>query len=371
VCRVLISGFYGFDNAGDEAILQSMVNELRTSNESVDIIVLSANPYYTAKKFNVEAVNRSNIFDIYKSVKSCDVFISGGGSLFQDTTSVYSVWYYSGVIMLAYLLKKPVFAFAQGIGPVCRNFNIKILRHVMNKTVGISVRDRRSMNELKRIGVNKDIYCTTDPAFLLESCPKERAEAILKKENGGMELKRPKVGFSIRKWKGNVDVVSVISTVADRVSRELDADVVFFPLHYTNDLELAHEIADKMQESALVIDGQYSSEELMGLYGQMGLNVSVRFHGLVFSIANAVPVIAISYDPKIDSLMESIGMSSVSTYRELNSENIFKEVKKQWNRKEDTSKLLTVKSQELKAIAKNGMGQITKWIFGSKEKISV
>jgi len=371
VCRVLISGFYGFDNAGDEAILQSMVNELRTNDECVDIIVLSANPIFTAKKYKVEAVDRSNLLDIYKAVKGCDVFISGGGSLLQDATSVSSMWYYSGIIMLAYLLKKPVFAFAQGIGPVKKSFNIKILRHIMNKAVGVSVRDKRSMTELKRIGVNREIYCTTDPAFLIESCPKATAEAIICKENGGTALKRPQIGFSIRKWKGNVDVVSIISTVADRVSKELNADVVFFPLHYSKDLELAQEISERMKEPSLIINGRYSSEELMGLYGQMGLNISVRFHGLVFSIANGVPVVAISYDPKIDSLMESIGMSSVSTYQELNSENIFDEINNQWHRRDETSKDLVLRSKELKGVAKNGMGQITNWIFGAKKKITV
>lgn len=351
--------------------MQSMVNELRTNDEDVDIIVLSANPISTAKKYKVDAVDRSNFLDIYKSVKNCDVFISGGGSLLQDRTSLSSMWYYSGIIMLAYLMKKPVFAFAQGIGPVRKSYNIKILRHIMNKAVGVSVRDKRSMAELKRIGVNREIYCTTDPVFLIEACPQEISEGILTKENNGVPLRRPKIGFSIRKWKGNVDIVSIISGVADRVSRELNADVVFFPLHYTEDLGLAQEISEKMQEPSLVINGKYTSEELMGLYGQMSLNVTVRFHALVFSISNGVPVVAISYDPKIDSLLDSVEISSVLTYEGLSSEAIFREIEEQWKILDETKGHLMTKSKELKGIAKNGMNQITKWIFGAKEKIPV
>lgn len=351
--------------------MQSMVNELRTNDENVDIIVLSANPFSTAKKYKVEAVDRSNFLDIYKAVKNCDVFISGGGSLLQDRTSLSSMWYYSGIIMLAYMMKKPVFAFAQGIGPVRKSFNIKILRYIMNRAVGVSVRDKRSAAELKRIGVKREIFCTTDPVFLIDACPKNVSEGILAKENGGAPLTRSKIGFSIRRWKGDVDIVSIISNVADRVSRELDCDVVFFPLHYEEDLGLAQEISKQMQEPSLVVEGMYNSEELMGLYGQMSLNVTVRFHALVFSIANAVPAVAISYDPKIDSLLESVDMPSTLNYEELNSDTIFNEILAQWNKLDQSTRHLETKSRELKASAQNGMNQITKWIFGANEKISV
>jgi polysaccharide pyruvyl transferase WcaK-like protein len=126
-----------------------------------------------------------------------------------------------------------------------------------------------------------------------------------------------------------------------------------------------------MQEPSLVVEGMYNSEELMGLYGQMSLNVTVRFHALVFSIANAVPAVAISYDPKIDSLLESVDMPSTLNYEELNSDTIFNEILAQWNKLDQSTRHLETKSRELKAIAQNGMNQITKWIFGANEKISV
>lgn len=368
MCRVVISGFYGFDNAGDEAILQSMISELRKARADINIVVLSADPEMTARRYNVEAVDRSNIVKIYTAIKNSNALISGGGSLLQDTTSLSSMWYYSGIIMLAFILKRPVFAYAQGIGPVTNGFNIKLLKYIMKKADGVSVRDKKSLQELKRIGVERNVSLTVDPAFLIDSIPKGAALKLLSEENGGNELIRPKIGFSVRRWKGGVDISAIIAQVADRASKELNADIVLFPLHYHKDLDLAEEIAEKMNEPAVIVRKNYASEELMGIYGVMDLNVSVRFHGLVFSITNGVPVVAISYDPKIDSLMESINMKSVGKYKEINSNLIYSEIKKQWDNKSEVKTRLTKMRDELKTLANAGVEEMTNWIIKSTKE---
>lgn len=362
MCRVVISGFYGFDNAGDEAILQSMVSEFRKKIPDIHIVVLSANPSKTTHDHHVEAVDRSNLVDIYSAIKNCDVLISGGGSLLQDATSVLSMWYYSGIILLAFLFKKPVFAFAHGIGPIVNRFNIRLLKYIMNRVLGVSVRDKRSQSELKKLGVEREVSCTIDPAFLINAVAKEKSLELLKKENGNEELNRPKVGFSIRRWKGDVDISGIIAEVADKVYRELGADIVLFPLHYKKDISLAEEIASKMEENAIIVRGNYTSEELIGLYGQMKVNVCVRFHGLVFSIVNSVPVVAISYDPKIDSLMESLEMKAALRYEELSPLGIFNEIKNKWQNQKSISQQMNLKTEEFKQLAKEGMDEVMQWL---------
>lgn len=362
MCRVVISGFYGFDNAGDEAILQSMISEFRKTSQDINIVVLSANPSKTAHDYNVEAVDRSSLFKIISAVKSCDVLISGGGSLLQDATSNLSMWYYSFIILLAFALKKPVFAFAQGIGPVVNKFNMKLLKFIMDRVLGVSVRDSRSRNELRKLGVERDVSCTIDPAFLINVLPKGKCLEILKKENGGRDIKRPMLGFSIRKWKGDTDISGVISKVADRVYNEMGADIVLFPLHYKRDIQLAEEIADKMKQKPIIVRGSYTSEELMGLYGLMNVNVCVRFHGLVFSIVNNIPTVAISYDPKIDSLMDSLGMKTALRYEDINSESVYLEIKEKWDNQENISRDIHEKNEEFKGLARQGMDEVTNWL---------
>ena len=115
--KVAISGYYGFKNFGDEAILDVLVKHLK-SLECNDITVFSSDIDYTAEKYNVNAVKRFNIKNVLKAIKSCDVLISGGGSLLQDVTSLKSLIYYASIIALGLLFNKKVIIFAQGIGPL-------------------------------------------------------------------------------------------------------------------------------------------------------------------------------------------------------------------------------------------------------------
>ncbi|MCX7921002.1 MAG: polysaccharide pyruvyl transferase CsaB [Clostridia bacterium] len=362
MCRVVISGYYGYDNAGDEAILQSMVSELRREYSDINIVVLSAQPSETAQRYNVTAINRKNLLDIYSALKNCDMLISGGGSLFQDATSVLSPWYYSGVIMIALMLRKPIYAYAQGIGPVNNALNRRLLKYVMNRVYKISVRDRRSQHELKNLGIKKEVSCTVDPAFLIESESEEKSLSILQNENKGQNLSRPRIGFSIRAWKGGVDVASIFAKVADRVYHELGADVVLFPLYYKDDIVVAQEIADKMESKAIIIRGNYSPEELIGLYGLMDINVCIRFHGLVFSAMKGIPMVAISYDPKIDSFMDYIGINNVIKYNELSSEAVYNAIKTKWVNKSDISTHVSKKMEEFRGLARQGMKEVTQLI---------
>ena len=92
----MISGYYGFGNAGDEAILASMIQQFRQEIPDVEIIVLTENPDKTHKEHGVETIQRSNFWRIFKVMGQVDLFISGGGGLIQDTTGFNTVLFYLG-----------------------------------------------------------------------------------------------------------------------------------------------------------------------------------------------------------------------------------------------------------------------------------
>ena len=85
--RVVVSGYYGFDNLGDEAVLAGTVQALRTRHPGMEIAVLSANPELTARAHNVRGISRNRPGDLLRALRECDLCLSGGGSLFQDVTS--------------------------------------------------------------------------------------------------------------------------------------------------------------------------------------------------------------------------------------------------------------------------------------------
>ena len=60
--NVLISGYYGFNNTGDEAMIETLASELAKRNYR--LVVLSSNPDKTRELYNVEAYDRFKFFSI-------------------------------------------------------------------------------------------------------------------------------------------------------------------------------------------------------------------------------------------------------------------------------------------------------------------
>lgn len=118
--KVAISGYYGFKNFGDELILSILTERLK--RDGADITVFTVNPEFTAQTYGVKTARTFNPIDVIKTIAATDVLISGGGSLFQDATSVKSVIYYSFVLGLAQLLGKKTIIFTGCRPPLPSDF---------------------------------------------------------------------------------------------------------------------------------------------------------------------------------------------------------------------------------------------------------
>ena len=141
--NILISGYYGFDNIGDESILRTLVSSLREHIPDCSLTVLSHNPASTREKYGVEAVDRMSPMAILRAVKQCDMLISGGGSLLQDVTSSKSLHYYLSIIRCAEFFHKKVFIYSQGIGPIDRPGNRRAAAAALNLFEKFGQNDRR------------------------------------------------------------------------------------------------------------------------------------------------------------------------------------------------------------------------------------
>ena len=164
MAKVLISGYYGFKNFGDEAVLSVLTKHLNALK--FDVTVLSSNVDYTEKYHNVRAVNSFDIKTVIDEIKKCDLLISGGGSLLQDVTSLKSLVYYAFIISLGLLFNRKVVIFAQGIGPLNRKVSQIIVKNLLKLCSYVSVRDKNSLEILQKWGINADLVC--DPEFKSE-----------------------------------------------------------------------------------------------------------------------------------------------------------------------------------------------------------
>lgn len=345
--KILISGYYGFGNVGDESILTAIIDSLSSAGKGVDITVLSANPSYTESRHGVKAVDRKNFFEIYTAIKNCDLFISGGGGLLQDVTSEKSIRYYLGLIYMAKYLKKRVMVYGQGIGPINKKSNRRLTRNILNRVDAITVRDEQSLKDLKNMGVEKPpVYLTADPVITLKPSGDGRGLEIL--GSLGIDKNRPVAGFSVREWKGAEKFSQIIARTADSIIEELEFQVVFIPFHYGEDNNCIMKVKSMMKNNAYSIEQKYAVRELLDAVGQLDLLVGVRLHSLIFSGIQAVPLVGISYDPKVDGFLSQIGMKAVGRIDELELSDLLIEIQRVWNNREKVRKHLLDRMDKLK-----------------------
>lgn len=304
--HVLVSGYYGFHNAGDEAILYALVQALRRELPGVEITVLSADPAHTAAAYGVRAVPRVGA-GVAAAVRRTDLFISGGGGLLQDTTSVKSVAYYLGLISLARALRKKVLFYAQGIGPLRTSSGRAMVRLVANHATVIAVRDSESRDELQALGVRRPpVVVTADPVLGLT--PKPEWVASGREILSDLGLKDgPVVGISIRPWPGRDGYLEALAGLADRLVRA-GRRVVFLPFHHPADLELSRAAAALCRERVAVVERRLDFKRLIGVTASLDLAVGMRLHFMIFAAICGLAPVGLVYDPKVARLLDRLGL---------------------------------------------------------------
>lgn len=327
--EIVVSGYYGFGNAGDEAMLAAMIEALTDVDPTVRITVLSGCPADTRRRHGVAAVFRLNYPEIIRVIRRSDLVISGGGSLLQDVTSDRSLYYYLSIMLLAKNLGKPVMLYAQGIGPVRRTMARGAMRYIANKADLITVRDDGSRSELKALGVDvPPIHVTADPVLALHQVDKGIGRAILRKHN--LEGTAPLVGISVREWKDWAYYKTALGEAADRLVSECGARIVFLPMQWPDDNEVARRIAGRMRQPAVLLEEEYTTSELLSLVGNLDMLIGIRLHALIFAAVMHVPMVGISYDPKIDRFLESLDDEPAGTLQKLTVDGLLAKAKALW-----------------------------------------
>ncbi len=307
--RILISGYYGFNNAGDDVVLYGIISSLRREQPHISLSVLSNQPELTTSLFGIPAYDRWSLKTIVRELKKCDLLVMGGGTLMQDVTSPRSVLYYLGIVTIAKMLGKPVVFYAQGFGPILQPFSKFLIKQVVNRVDVITVRDFESGEDFKRCGVtDAPLYVTADPALTIHpsDISDERGKELLSELFD--DLTRPLIIFSVRDWKQEQHFKSVFAQAADSYV-EKGWNVLFLPMHYPSDIAPSKEIVSQMKrKGAALLEKHVSFHEIMSLLKSSDYVVGLRLHSLILACMLQIPFTGISYDPKIDRFVQRAGM---------------------------------------------------------------
>jgi polysaccharide pyruvyl transferase CsaB len=299
--RFLLSGYYGFDNLGDEALLQIIVAQLRDRYPYAAIEVLSAKPEMTRHALGVDATPRADFRAVLGAIERADVVLSGGGGLLQNATSLKSLLYYAGIIRSAVRAGKPTIVFAQSIGPL--DFvGRQIVRESCRGIAAATVRDARSQALLAPLLPGVRVERTADPVFLID-LPAERDDLANHGLGAGSD---PLVLVSVRPWRNFGDGAGRVAEAVDRLASAHGARIGFVAFGGPADAEACTVVMRKCRTNPtlLPVDGV---AELLHMFARARLVIGMRLHSLILAIRLGVPFIAVSYDPKISAMCEDIG----------------------------------------------------------------
>jgi len=345
---IIISGYYGFKNIGDDAMLMAITNNLRQYKDDLKIMVLSRQPIETKRTYNVESIFRVNIFKILLSMKKNRLFINGGGNLIQDNTSSRSLFYYLFMIWMAKKMGMKVMVYANGIGPINKKINRKITRYVLNKVDVITLREEMpSMIEIDNLRINApSVHVTADPALTIEASSSDEIDNIFLAEK--IPQDGPFIGYSVRKWHESEKNERIIAQAADYTSKTFGLKAVFIPMHYPGDLIIAKRIVSKMETPAYIIENKYSVSETMGIISRMDMLVGMRLHALVFAASLGIPLVGLIYEPKVEGFLKSINQASAGNLKDLKFENLKNTIDSVWKQKSEISTELLKVATDLK-----------------------
>lgn len=316
--RIEICGFYGFGNVGDEAILQSIMDDLGNN----EYIISTSLPYNLGAWENYSSITGKEI-RLHEDMRTdFDAYILGGGELnwgygWRQCLSIFSgnkpcmnyatsynrKWYYST------RLHKLYYEFL-------KNFD------------AITVRDKYSLDLLNEVSGKLNAVLTFDPSINLREknfensdCPKDKVVVFPRYED--ISSNQPQLEWFLRELK---DVSNDVILVAC-APRNIDG--------YPVDLELCQHLKDRLPGSQIIHVSPFEPRKVKYLVGQSRIVYSGgRYHPLIFAIAHDVPFkispTASSY-PKVQfitDMHQKFGRNGLIKLAELNKKIFFDMMKK-------------------------------------------
>ncbi|MGA2504147.1 MAG: polysaccharide pyruvyl transferase CsaB, partial [Anaerolineales bacterium] len=386
--HVLIAGYYGFHNNGDEAILRVLLEDLRQAEPNVSICILSGDPESTRRNYGVEAITHGDINGIIEQARRSDALIVGGGGIFQDywgslkhtllTSEQAGLPFYSSLPILGHLLDKPVLIYAVGAGPFLSPEAKELTRLSFEISTISTVRDRDSLELLHSIGVPaKKIQITADPAFALHADSIHSLEIL---NALSVDPSHPFVGVCLRNWDLGIEQsIWQAGTAAglDNFADCTGCSFIFLPFQdllsspLTQDSLAAMAVIQHMkhQQDCVLVPSQEDPTVTAGILATCAVVVGMRYHSIVFAASSGVPLVALAYDSKVAHLMYSLGLEE-ETIRlsDVSGANLTSSLARVWENRPFYRKQLDGKAAMLKRSTAGNFHAIQKLLMSGSAR---
>lgn len=296
---IVLCGYYGFGNLGDDALLACAIEKLKTSYPLKRISVICHSPKRIEARFGVRAVRRENIRAVLREIAAAEKLVLGGGSILQNSSSMRSLHFYCALIRFAAKKGVRVELISNGLGPLRGKRAKKLVAKALYHCQSLSFRDKNSANLALSLGCDKkNILVEDDLSSRLSPCPAARIERLARKI-GILEKSFVLVGI---KGKSQREERKEIEAALRQKSTE--ALPVFVVMHPKEDTKISKKMAKRTD--GIVLKG-ISPSELLALAERAELAIGNRYHLLYLAHRAETPILPFGDDPKIVSLKEKGG----------------------------------------------------------------
>ena len=298
---LLLCGYYGFDNLGDNALLSGAIK--RAGRKAV--AVLARHPRRTAYKFGARCASRTNPIAVAREIEKCRALIFGGGSLLQSCTSFRSLCWYSALLIYAKRRGKRTELWANGLGGFRGRLSERLAARALRCTDKIGLRDGGSeLCAHRLIGKSEKTVRESDLSMLCDSASRQRISFLLSGLGISQEEK-----YAVIAPKGVRPLALFRPAYRRALARDIrelcrrireftrgGVRVIIVPMHSDRDGALARMLC--RHYGACLLEG-IGAEDLLGVISGACAVVSMRYHALLFALRCGVPATAIGDDPKL------------------------------------------------------------------------
>lgn len=261
--NVLLCGYFGYGNMGDEAALEAAISLLLEYGVSSLVVYNPAGDFDKYSDMGAKRCNRFSAKEIKIALRSSDALILTGGNLIQNETSERSLLYYSAITALAERAEKPVYMLSSGVGRVSGYLGERCMRRALSRVSFAGLRTEGDLNECRGL-LGCAAYNMPDLVFAGKSINREKRDsfAIIPK-NASREL----------------------ITASKRLKSAGLAPVVI-PLFTKEDLSASGYIGGEVGCEVFI---SQSAAEITERLATCKLTLSERLHGAIFSVMGSTP----------------------------------------------------------------------------------
>lgn len=341
--RVLVAGWVGSTNLGDELVLAGVLRSLRqVFGPELAVAAVSIDPAATRRTHGVATIDHRRPDVLLSAARSADLVVIGGGGLIQDETSPFNLPYHLSRAWLATLAGTPWIGLALGVGRLETGLGTTLAR-TLSRARAVTVRDEPSLALLEGLGVPATL--AADAAFHLATGPtapdapqgariapaSHRMSSPPEVEVDGLAStgRRPDhlddvLTVSLRPWAGpggllpvgwrrstgSLDdaMVAPAAAALDRAADRTGLTVRFVALQTDRDAALHAAIAARMRTPTQLVVPDVTS--VLEAVGRGRVVVAMRYHAAVAATLAGRPSVLLGYSPKVDALAATLGIGA-------------------------------------------------------------